>query len=72
MSNLQDSRKWRQELLRGAKEDPGLTAIPANATEAALRVVQSLLLRASKMLVTAADKVCSAKAHPAWLYELEM
>ena len=66
LSNRQDSSERMQVLFNGATEDPGFTAIPANATDAALRVAQSLLLRASRMLLTAADKACSARAHPAW------
>lgn len=57
LSNLQDSRERMQEFLNGAKEDPGFTAIAANTKDAVLRVAQSLLLRASRMLFTAADNV---------------
>jgi hypothetical protein len=54
-----------QEALKGPKQDPPLEAISPNAAEAALRVVQSLFLRASWMLVIAADRIFCDGAPPA-------
>jgi len=54
-----------QEVLNGPNKGPAQTAMPANATEAALRVVQSVLLSVSRMPVTAVERACSVEAPPA-------
>lgn len=53
------------EALKDPKTGPLDNAISANATEAALRVFQSVLFSAPWMLVTAADKTLCAVAPPA-------
>lgn len=65
LSKRQDSSERIQEDLKEFRKDPPLLAMHASATEAALRVAQSLLLRASWMLVIAVDKACSVEAPPA-------
>lgn len=54
-----------QEALKELKKDPPLEAISPRDKEAALRVVQSLFLRASWMLLIAADKITCDGAPPA-------
>lgn len=54
-----------QEARKDPNKGPLDTAISANATEAALRVFQSVLFSASWMLATAADKTFCAVAPPA-------
>ena len=54
-----------QEAIKGAKKGPPLEAISPNANDAALRVVQSLSLRASWMLQMAVDKALCDRAPPA-------
>ena len=51
LSNLQRSREQRQEVLKEATKYPKPTAILDRARDSALLVVQSLLLRASIILV---------------------
>ena len=47
LSKRHDSRERMHDALKDPKKDAPLEAISPNAIEAALRVVQSLLLRAS-------------------------
>jgi uroporphyrinogen-III synthase len=53
-----------EEALKDPKKDPPLAAMSPNATEAALRVVQSLFLRASWMPAIATDKIFCVGAPP--------
>lgn len=62
LSNLERSRERRQEVLKEATRYPELRAILDRAIEAAFLVVQSLLFRASIILVRADVKDCSVEA----------
>lgn len=65
LSKRHDSSEEIHEALKLPKNDLPLEAISANATEAALRVAQSLFLRASWILVIAADRTLLVAAPPA-------
>lgn len=53
-----------EEDLKDPKKDPPVAAMSPNATDAALRVVQSLFLRASWMPDIAPDRIFCVGAPP--------
>jgi len=65
LSKRHDSSAWIQEALKGTKHSPPLAPISPKANDAALRVVQSLSLRASWMLEIPLDKALCDRAPPA-------
>lgn len=54
------------EALKDPKKDPPVAAMSPNATEAALRVVQSLFFRASRIPAIAPDRIFCVGAPPTW------
>lgn len=64
LSKRQESRDRMEEDLKDPKMDPPVAAMSPNATEAALRVVQSLFFRASWMPDIAPDRIFCEGAPP--------